>query len=142
MLTISRQTERLSIQLGRSPTLDELAQAAECSIEDVVEAIDAGRSYHPTSLDAPVAYEDEEDWGSLIDSLGREDDGYGLAEDRQAIASGWAVLNEVERQVLGLRLGHELTQREISCRVGCSQMHVSRLLRRSLLKLDQAAFAD
>ncbi|MBV8221301.1 MAG: sigma-70 family RNA polymerase sigma factor, partial [Solirubrobacterales bacterium] len=72
---------------------------------------------------------------------GIEDNGFELAEDRQALVAGWASLTEVERQVLGLRLVHELTQREISQRIGCSQMHVSRLLRRSMMRLDAAALA-
>jgi len=55
--------------------------------------------------------------------------------------AGWASLTDIERQVLGLRLVHELTQREISQRIGCSQMHVSRLLRRSMMRLDAATLA-
>jgi len=61
-----------------------------------------------------------------------------LADERQAIATSWAKLGDLERQVLGLRLVHGLTQREISNRIGYSQMHVSRLLRRSMLLLDDA----
>jgi RNA polymerase sigma-B factor len=55
------------------------------------------------------------------------------------LAAGWAGLTQVERTVLSLRLLHDLTQREISQRIGCSQMHVSRLLRRSMIRLDAAA---
>jgi RNA polymerase sigma-B factor len=62
-----------------------------------------------------------------------------LAEHRQALADSWSTLSEVERTVLSLRLVDELTQREISQRIGCSQMHVSRLLRRSMVRLDAAA---
>ena len=57
------------------------------------------------------------------------------------LAAGWASLTDVERQVVSLRLLHDLTQREISQRIGCSQMHVSRLLRRSMIRLDAAAVA-
>jgi RNA polymerase sigma-B factor len=100
-----------------------------------MEAIDAAHNYHPASLDAPVSH-DGEDRCALAETIGDEDNGFELADQRQAIASRWASLTEVERQVLGLRLVHELTQREISQRIGCSQMHVSRLLRRSMLRLD------
>ena len=62
-------------------------------------------------------------------------------EDRQAIASTWAELPDVERQVLELRFMHDLTQREIGERIGYSQMHVSRLLRRALNRLETAAAA-
>ena len=75
----------------------------------------------------------------MTETLGVEDDGFELAEDRQMLAAGWAELTEVERSVLSLRLLHDLTQREISQRIGCSQMHVSRLLRRSMIRLDAAA---
>jgi RNA polymerase sigma-B factor len=135
VLAVSRHAERLSTEFGRSPTLDELAGALECTIEQAVEAIDAGENYQLTSLDAPAAVEDDEG-SALADMLGIEDDGFELAEDRQALASSWAGLPELERQVLGLRLVHGLTQREISRRIGYSQMHVSRLLRRSMLSLD------
>jgi RNA polymerase sigma-B factor len=134
-LAVSRHAERLSTELQRSPTLDELAEALDCTVEQTVEAIDAGENYQLTSLDAPVAHDDE-DGCALTETLGGEDDGFDLAEDRQALATNWAELPELERQILGLRLVHGLTQREISQRIGYSQMHVSRLLRRSMLSLD------
>jgi len=140
-LAVSRHTERLSARLGRSPTLDELARALDCTIEQVMEAIDAAHNYHPASLDAPVA-NDGEDRCALAETLGNEDDGFELAEHRQALAASWLTLSDVEREVLSLRLVHELTQREISQRIGCSQMHVSRLLRRSMIRLDAAALAN
>jgi RNA polymerase sigma-B factor len=139
-LAVSRQTERLSALLGRSPDLDELSEALECSIEQVLEAIDAAHNYHPASLDAPVNREDE-DRCDLADTLGGVDGGFELAEDRLAIAERWGSLSDVEQQVLGLRLAGELTQREISQRIGCSQMHVSRVLRRSMTRLDPVAAA-
>ena len=140
-LGVSRHTERLSALLGRSPTLDELAGALDCTIEQVMEAIDAAHNYHPASLDAPVAH-DGEDRCSLAETLGNEDGGFELAEHRQALAASWSTLSDVEREVLSLRLVHELTQREISQQIGCSQMHVSRLLRRSMIRLDAATLAN
>jgi RNA polymerase sigma-B factor len=134
-LAVSRHAERLSIELGRSPTVDELADALGCTVEQTVEAIDASENYHLTSLDAPVA-DDNEDRYSLGETLGAEDDGFELAEYRQTLASSWAQLAELEREVLGLRLIQGLTQREISRQIGYSQMHVSRLLRRSMLSLN------
>jgi RNA polymerase sigma-B factor len=136
-LAVSRHAERLSTELSRSPSLDELAEALDCTVEQTVEAIDAGENYQLTSLDAPVA-QDDGDGCALTETLGGEDDGFELAEDRQTLASNWAELTELERQILGLRLIHGLTQREISRRIGYSQMHVSRLLRRSMLSLGAA----
>jgi RNA polymerase sigma-B factor len=136
-LAVSRQAERLAVELRRSPTLDELADALGCTVEQAVEAIDAAGNYQLTSLDAPIAQDDEEHC-ALSDTLGSDDDGFEIADDRQALATRWATLSAVEREVLGLRLGHGLTQREISRRIGHSQMHVSRLLRRSMLSLNAA----
>jgi RNA polymerase sigma-B factor len=133
-LAVSRHAERLSVELRRSPTLDELADALDCTVAQAVEAIDAGENYQLTSLDAPVA-QDDGDGCALTETLGGEDDGFELAEDRQALANNWGELTELERQVLGLRLLHGLTQREISRRIGYSQMHVSRLLHRSMRSL-------
>jgi RNA polymerase sigma-B factor len=137
-LGVSRHTERLSALLGRSPTLNELSEALACSVEQVMEAIDAAHNYHPASLDAPIVHDDD-DRSALADTLGGEDIGFELAEEREALATSWASLSEVEREVIGLRLVGELTQREISQRIGCSQMHVSRLLRRSMIRLGAEA---
>jgi RNA polymerase sigma-B factor len=133
-LALSRANERLSHDLGRSPTLPELANALGCGVEQVVEASEVAHSYAPASLDAPVSREAEES-AALVDLLGREDDGFALAESREVIAGKWRSLSDLERRVIGLRFVHGLTQREIGQRIGYSQMHVSRLLRRSLSRL-------
>ena len=139
-LAVSRATETLSKELGRSPKVREVAEHLSCSVEQVLEAQEAAASYEAASLDAPAGRDDEES-ASLIDLLGGEDSSYDLVEDRQAIASTWASLPAVERQVLELRFMHDLTQREIGEQIGYSQMHVSRLLRRALSRLETAATA-
>jgi RNA polymerase sigma-B factor len=139
-LAVSHATETLSKELGRSPKVREVAEHLGCSPERVLEAQEAAASYEAASLDAPAARDDDES-ASLVDLLGDTDDKYELVEDRQAIASTWAELPEVERQVLELRFMHDLTQREIGERIGYSQMHVSRLLRRALNRLETAALA-
>lgn len=136
-LAAGQHARRLSTELGRSPTVDELAVALGCTIEQTTEALDAADNYHPQSLDAPVG-DDDEDLCPLLERLGGEDHAFELADDRQALAASWKRLSDTERQVLGLRLLRGLTQREISQRIGYSQMHVSRLLRRSMLRLDTA----
>ena len=133
-LALSRASERLANSIGRSPSLVELAAAVGCTIEQALEATEAAHSYAPSSLDAPVAHE-EEDSATLVDMLGGEDDGFALAESRDVTGRVWRSLTEVERQVVALRFGEGLTQREIGLRIGYSQMHVSRLLRRALKQL-------
>jgi RNA polymerase sigma-B factor len=137
-LAVAREAEALSKQLGRSPKPREVARALECSVEQVLEAQQAAASYEAASLDAPTARDDNEA-APLVDLLGGEDVAYGLVRDRDAIASTWKTLPDVERSVLELRFMHDLNQREIAGRIGYSQMHVSRLLRRALDRLELAA---
>jgi len=139
-LAVSRATEVLSKELGRSPKIREVAEHLGCSTEQVLEAQEAAASYEAVSLDAPAARDDGES-ATLVDLIGGEDSAYELVEDRQVIASTWLALPEIERQVLELRFMHDLTQREIGERIGYSQMHVSRLLRRALKRLETAAAA-
>jgi RNA polymerase sigma-B factor len=134
-LAVSRETDALSKKLGRSPKLREVAEGLGLTVEEVLEAQEASASYEAASLDAPTA-RDAEEAAPLVDMMGDEDAGYELAESRDAIASTWKALPDVERQVLELRFTYDLTQREIGERIGYSQMHVSRLLRRALAKLD------
>jgi RNA polymerase sigma-B factor len=139
-LAVTRESEALSKQLGRSPRVREVALALGCKVEEVLEAQEAAASYEAASLDAPTARDDEEA-APLVDMMGNEDTAYELVESRDAIASTWKALPDVERQVLELRFMHDLTQREIGERIGYSQMHVSRLLRRALNRLETAAAA-
>ena len=139
-LTVNREAEALSKELGRSPKPREVARAVGCSVEEVLEAQQAAASYEAASLDAPTARDDNEG-ASLVDMLGGEDDAYELVEERHAIASTWKTLPDVERSALELRFVHDLNQREIGERMGYSQMHISRLLRRALNRLETAAAA-
>jgi RNA polymerase sigma-B factor len=139
-LAVSRASESLSKELGRSPKVREVAAEIGCSVELVLEAQEAAASYEAASLDAPTARDDDEA-ASLVDLMGDIDTSYELVESRDAIASTWRALPDVERQVLELRFMHDLTQREIGERIGYSQMHVSRLLRRALDRLEIAAAA-
>jgi RNA polymerase sigma-B factor len=139
-LAVSRETEALSKKLGRSPMVREVAAALDWTVEEVVEAQEAAASYEAASLDAPTARDDDEA-APPLDLIGGEDPAYELVERRDAIASSWNALPDEEREVLELRFTSDLTQREIGERVGCSQMHVSRLLRRALNRLETAAAA-
>ena len=139
-LAVNRESEVLSKALGRSPQVREVAKALGCSVEEVLEAQEAAASYEAASLNAPTSREDEEA-AELVDLLGGEDEAYELVDSRDAIASTWRALPEIDRNVLELRFMHDLTQREIGEQIGYSQMHVSRLLRRALKRLETAAAA-
>lgn len=137
-LALSRAVDRLSNGLGRSPTLDELADAIGCTVEQALEASEVAHSYAPASLNAPASREEDEPT-PLVEMIGSEDDGFALCESRELISDAWCSLSELEREVLRLRFAGGLTQREIGQRIGYSQMHVSRLLRRSLGRLLSAS---
>ena len=129
-LLLMRVTERLSKELGRSPTVKELAAATDLSVEDVLEGKEAATAYGIASLDMPL--DAGEDSAPMIELIGDEDPHYSLVDGRADIAAAWKQLSELEREVLRMRFVEDLTQREIGDRIGYSQMHVSRLLRRAL----------
>jgi RNA polymerase sigma-B factor len=134
-----RETESLAKRLGRSPTIREVAGAVGCSTEQVLEAFEAASSYETASLDAPAVRDGDGDRAALVDLIGSEDAGFEAVGERDAIATSWRSLPDIERKALELRFLHGLTQREIGERIGFSQMHVSRLLRRALNTLESAA---
>lgn len=128
-LRIGKLEQELSQRLGRSPKVAELAEAADLTEEEVIEAIDAGRTYSLTSLDAPIG--DDGDSRSRIDDLGSDDDYLGLADRLATVSDAITALPERQRRILYLRFYEDMTQTEIAEEVGISQMHVSRLLARS-----------
>jgi RNA polymerase sigma-B factor len=127
-ITIVR--ERLQSDLSRSPTSAELARALSCDEERVLEALAAAAAYRMLSLDQPFT-----DGSGPLESLGDDDLGFERAEARAMLADGLHDLPEREREIVRLRYYEGLTQREIAHRVGISQMHVSRLIRRSVDQL-------
>jgi RNA polymerase sigma-B factor len=131
-LEIREHTDQLSRTLGRSPTPAELAQELGISVEEVLEGIEASTAYHSTSLDAPCGGDGEEERGAVKDAVGEADTGYELVENVVTILPALRVLPRREQEIIRLRFFEDLTQSEIADRVGISQMHVSRLLRRAL----------
>jgi RNA polymerase sigma-B factor len=140
-LRVNEAMERLSGELRRTPTPRDVAEATGMSLEDVIEALDAGRSYSPAALDAP--HPGEEGEGRVLgDTLGKIDRNFDYVELGQAIAPAFGVLPKREQAIVHLRFFEDLTQSEIAERIGISQMHVSRLLRRALDRLHTAVEPD
>jgi len=137
-LDVSDAVDRLSTELRRSPSPRDLAAATGLELEEVIEALDAAGAYAPAALDAPRGGAAGEEGGTLSDVLGDEDGGYDRAELSATLAPALQAMTERERAILHLRFGEDLTQSEIAERVGISQMHVSRLLRRSVERLSAA----
>jgi len=127
---VTREVDRLSTKLGRSPTIEDLAKATDSTPEQVLEALQGAQAYSTVPLDEPLGED-----GEPVARIGAEDPAYVAAEERIELARGLRALNERERRIVLLRFFAGLTQREIAERVGISQMHVSRLLRRSLERM-------
>src|ERR1700758_5064065 len=132
-IQLSKLVEQLTVQLGRSPTIPELATAAGAQEEEVLEALESGRAY--SSLSLSTGGGDGEDEVHPLESIGTEEQQYQVSEDRAVLAPGFRALDERERKILQLRFFEGLTQSQIAQQVGISQMHVSRLIRRSLEKI-------
>src|SRR5579875_3591685 len=131
-LRLGKVVGTLSQQLGRSPTIAEVAAELRVSEEEVLEALEAGQAYRSTSLDAPAAGDEGETLGMR---LGDEDASLGDVESRATLSPLLAQLPRREQLVLHMRFFEGLTQSEIAERLGISQMHVSRLLARSVARL-------
>jgi RNA polymerase sigma-B factor len=127
----------LPAKLGRSPRPRDVAEAVGAPVEEVLEAMEAATAYEATSLDAPRPGMDDGAW-TYADALSAEERGYELVEIGEALRGTLEALPPRERLILRLRFEADMTQAEIADCVGVSQMHVSRLLRRSLDRLSAA----
>jgi RNA polymerase sigma-B factor len=128
---LTRTIEAMTAELGRAPTIAELAQATGAEEDEVVEALETSHAFSTRSLSQPLGHDGSEE-ETMQDVLGVPEDGYAEVEDTVLVEAGLAALDERERRIVELRFFDGLTQSEIAARVGISQMHVSRLLRRAL----------
>ena len=138
-LAITAANSALTHTLGRSPTAADVAEHLGITEEEVLEGLEGARAYSATSLSTPVTADGGTELG---DTLGGEDPEFALAEARIALGPALAALDEREQRILSLRFYGNLTQTEIAEQVGISQMHVSRLISRSLVKLRGHLGAD
>jgi len=139
-LRLNKIIAQLTQDLGRSPTVAEIAKNAGVSEEEVLEALESGQAYSTTSLDAPSG--DDEDAPNRADRIGEEDFRLDNLEYFASLAPLIEQLPERERTILYLRFFKGMTQSRIAENVGISQMHVSRLLNRILEFLRQGMEGD
>ena len=137
-MQVDNCVKELSRKLGRSPSVAEIGSSLELSAEQVLEAMEAAAAYDAVSLES-YRFGDEGDGETYAESIGVEDGRFELVEYGATIAPTLAALPERDRVVLHLRFVEDLTQAEIADRVGVSQMHVSRLIRRALERLRTVA---
>jgi RNA polymerase sigma-B factor len=129
-LQVAKERDKLTNELGRSPTVQELAQALDAPFEEVLATIQSSSARRTRSLEEPTG-----DDVTLADSLGGHDPEIERAEMRALLDSALGVLSARDREVLRLRFEEDLTQTEIAVHIGVSQMQVSRLIRQSLARL-------
>jgi RNA polymerase sigma-B factor len=134
-LRVDRVADGLTRELGRAPTVDEVAASIDAHSEDILEAMQASSAYRATSLETPRAGGDDDPGDTLGDTVGITDDGFLRAEQRAVLHALLRSLTPREREVVRLRFEEDLTQAAIGERIGVSQMQVSRVLRQALSRL-------
>jgi RNA polymerase sigma-B factor len=141
MAEVDKAITELTKQLQRSPSVGEIAERLELEQVDVLEAIEANHNRRPLSLDRPPGGEESEE-ATPSEWVGEDDEGFELVEGRIALDAALPYLEERERTVLRLRFVEDMTQSQIAARIGHSQMHVSRILRRALTHIRERIEED
>ena len=139
-LSLAKATSELSQRNGRAPTVAELAEHLEMSEEDVLEGLESANAYSAVSLDAPDSGDD--DSPAVADSLGTHDESLEGVEYRESLKPLLEKLPAREKKILLLRFFGNMTQSQIAAELGISQMHVSRLLARTLAQLREGLLAE
>jgi RNA polymerase sigma-B factor len=129
---VREMTTRMTAELQRSPKPREVAERMNLPVEEVIESRAVRRAYSPDSLDAPPPRSDDDSPRTWDAIYGRDEEGYARVEAQVIVERALRALPEREQEIIRLRFGAELSQAEIGDALGISQMHVSRLLRRSL----------
>jgi RNA polymerase sigma-B factor len=135
-ITISSATAELTQDLGRSPTVSELAAKIGVSQEEIIEGLESANAYSTLSLDAPDSGDDSA--LSMVDVIGEDDEALSHVENRETIKPLLEALDPREKHILTLRFFRGMTQSQIAAEIGISQMHVSRLLARTLTQLRES----
>jgi RNA polymerase sigma-B factor len=139
-LALTRASADLTQQLGRAPTVAELATQLNLSEEEILEGLESAHAYSTVSLDAPDS--DDDDGPAVADSLGMVDDALEGVEYRESLKPLLEALPAREKRILVLRFFSGMTQSQIAAELGISQMHVSRLLARTLAQLREGLLAE
>ncbi|MEU4464217.1 MULTISPECIES: RNA polymerase sigma factor SigF [unclassified Streptomyces] len=140
---LAKAREELASRLDREPTVAELATLMNISERQVVEGQIAANGYNSSSLDAALTGDGPEGGEAVLaDFIGVEEDGLRLVEDFHSLAPLMAELSERDRQIIHMRFVEEATQAEIGEQLGCSQMHVSRLIKRIITRLREGMLGE
>mgnify|MGYP003499447655 FL=1 len=135
---IKSAVETLTTELQRSPKVIEIAEYLEVQEDDVLEAMEMGRSYQALSMDHSLESDSDGSSITLFDVIGQQDDGFEKTDQRMLVANALSVLSEREKQVIQFTYIDQLSQKEAGDKLDISQMHVSRLQRKAIKKLQDA----
>ncbi|GIN86570.1 RNA polymerase sigma factor [Heyndrickxia sporothermodurans] len=139
---IKTTIEELTVTLQRSPKIDEIAAKMDVSEEEVLEAMEMGKSYHALSVDHSIEADSDGSTVTLLDIVGNEDSGYEKVNQRLVLDKVLHILSDRERQIIQYTYIDNLSQKETGDKLGISQMHVSRLQRKAIKKLREAIKRD
>jgi RNA polymerase sigma-B factor len=134
-LSVNRATRELAEKTGRHPTIAELGKRLDLDQREILEGLRAREAFDSLSLDAPASANEDAEPRTRGETIGSDDRGYELADDRLTIAAALRRLSTRERRVIHMRFAEDRTQSDIASRIGVSQMQVSRILRRTLERL-------
>ncbi|WP_075619250.1 RNA polymerase sigma factor SigB [Paenisporosarcina indica] len=138
---IKSAVETLTTELQRSPKVIEIAEFLEVDEDDVLEAMEMGKSYQALSMDHSLESDSDGSSITLFDVIGQKDDGFEKTDQRMLVAEAMSVLSEREKQVIQYTYIEQLSQKEAGEKLDISQMHVSRLQRKAIKKLQDAILA-
>lgn len=139
---INTTIEELTLELQRSPTIKEISERIDVSEEEVLEALEIGKGYHALSVDFPLEADSDGREVTLLDIVGKVDEGYEKVNQRLVLEKVLHVLTERERIIIQYTFLENMSQKECGEKLGISQMHVSRLQRRAINKLKMAIHPD
>lgn len=139
---IKKVAEELTSKLQRSPKVHEMAEVLGVTEEEVLEAMEMGRSYQALSVDHSIEADFDGGTVTLLDIIGSVEEGYEKINQRLVLEKALHILSEREKQVIQYTYLENMSQREVGDKIGVSQMHVSRIQRRAIKKLQEAIDAE
>lgn len=139
---IKNAVEYLTAKLQHSPSIPEIAEYLGVQVEEVLEAMEMGKSYQALSIDRSIETSSDGSNVTLLDIIGKEEQGYEITNQRIIVSEVMDVLSDREKEIIQLTFLQQLSQKEAGERLGISQMHVSRIQRKAIKKLQSAIFSS
>ena len=134
--------DHLTNKFQHSPSIPDIASFLEVQVEDVLEAMEVSRSYQALSMDKSIESDLDGNTVTLLDLVGQEENGYEVINSRMALSDFMELLSEREQEIIQLTYFNHMSQKEVGERLGISQMHVSRILRQAIKKLQEAVLIN